>query len=567
MFRRFFKLLAADKKDIGYIYIYAIFGGIVYLSLPLGIQAIINFINAGQVSTSWVILVIFVIVGIALGGVLHIMQMIIIELIQQRIFTRSAFEFAYRLPRIKFEATRKYYMPEMVNRFFDTLTVQKGMTKILIDFSTSMIQIFFGLVLLAFYNVFFLFFGVVLILLAFLVFRVTGPEGMRTNLKESTYKYQVAHWLEEVGRSMITFKLAGRTDFPLVRVNPIVSNYLKARKAHFRILVTQYASVVVFKTLIAALLLVAGSILVINEELNLGQFVAAEIIIILVITSVEKIVQNLDTVYDVLTGLEKIGYVTDMPLDTEEGRDLPAALVPSGLAIQARNLTRKYKDDTRFGVENINFKIESGEHVCIAGFNGSGKSTLLHLIAGLYDDYNGQLLYNDIPLGNLNPQSLHSYIGDNISFEDLFKGTIADNISIGRENITFEKMVEMSRQLDLYDYIKDLPNGFDTYLDPKGNRLPMNVVRKIILIRCLISEPRLVLLEEPFISLDPKEKAIMIDFIVNNKTPTTFITISNDAEFAMQCDRILVMERGQLIGDGTWEELKDKDWLNDVFNS
>ena len=188
--QRFFRLLKPESKDILYIYTYAIFNGLINLSLPLGIQAIINLISGGQFSTSWTVLIIFVMIGIGMTGGLQVFQLTITERLQQRIFTRASFEFAYRIPRIKLEAVHKSYVPELVNRFFDTLSVQKGLSKILIDFSTATLQVLFGLILLSFYHPFFVLFGIALLLIVYLIFRFTGPQGLTTSLRESKYKYE-----------------------------------------------------------------------------------------------------------------------------------------------------------------------------------------------------------------------------------------------------------------------------------------------------------------------------------------------------------------------------------------
>src|SRR5690606_38817366 len=193
--RRFFNLLKVDKQEVFSIYVYALFNGIVMLSIPLGIQAIISFLTAGETSTSWVILVIFVILGVAFSGIMQIMQLTITENLQQKIFTRSAFEFAYRIPRIKFEAVDKNYFAELINRFFDTLTVQKCLAKILIDFSGSSLHIVFGFILLSLYHAFFIMFSLVLVNIIYLLFKYTLPKEIKTSLVESTYKYEVAHWL------------------------------------------------------------------------------------------------------------------------------------------------------------------------------------------------------------------------------------------------------------------------------------------------------------------------------------------------------------------------------------
>ena len=145
---RFYNLLLLDKKDVLQLFFYAIFAGLVSLSLPLGIQAIINFIQSGRVSVSWIVLVVLVVMGVALVGVLSMMQLRITENLQQKIFIRSSFEFAGRMPRIKFEELYGTYPPELANRFFDTLTIQKGTSKLLVDFSAAILQIVFGVVLL-----------------------------------------------------------------------------------------------------------------------------------------------------------------------------------------------------------------------------------------------------------------------------------------------------------------------------------------------------------------------------------------------------------------------------------
>ena len=204
---RFVRLLKPDSKEIRNVYVYSIFIGLINLSLPLGIQAIINLIQGGQISTSWIVLLVFVVGSVAIAGILQIFQMRITENLQQKIFTRAAFEFAYRIPRVRLEALYKHYAPELMNRFFDTMSVQKGLPKILIDFSAASLQVIFGLILLSFYHPFFIIFSLILILLVYAIFWLTARRGLETSLLESKYKYKMAHWLEEMARTSTTFKL------------------------------------------------------------------------------------------------------------------------------------------------------------------------------------------------------------------------------------------------------------------------------------------------------------------------------------------------------------------------
>lgn len=304
---RFFSLLKIERKDILQIIYFAIFSGILSLSLPLGIQAIINLIQGAQISNSWVILVVLVTLGVGFMGALQIMQIRILETIQQRIFTRSSFELSNRFPQIQKSNDR----PELANRFFDTLGIQKGLSKILIDIPLVVIQIIFALILLSLYHPLFIVFGLVLVLLMLFVFRYTVRRGIETSIEESKQKYKVARWIQNVANSNISPREATQKN------NELLKHYLSARENHFSIIRLQLIKMTSFKVLITAGLLVIGGGLVLNQQMNIGQFVAAELIIILVIAAVEKLITSLETLYDTLTSIEKLGQVIDMVNDTK----------------------------------------------------------------------------------------------------------------------------------------------------------------------------------------------------------------------------------------------------------
>jgi ABC-type bacteriocin/lantibiotic exporter with double-glycine peptidase domain len=557
--RRFFRLLKPEQKDIFYIYLYAIFNGLINLSLPLGIQAIINLITGGQLSTSWTVLVIFVTIGIAMTGGLQIFQLTITERLQQRIFARASFEFAYRIPRIKMESVYKYYVPELVNRFFDTLSVQKGLSKILIDFSTATLQVVFGLILLSFYHPFFIIFGLVLVLIVYLIFKITGPQGLKTSLNESKYKYEVAHWLEEIGRSMGTFKLAGETNLPIEKTDELVSNYVDARKAHFKVLIRQYINMVSFKVLVAAGLLIMGSLLVINEQINLGQFVAAEIVILLIISSVEKLILSMETIYDVLTALEKMGAVTDLPLEKVDGLEVDENDESNGMSVKIKNLTFTYPGSKNAILRDINLQIESGQRVCISGYSGSGKSTLIEIIAGLYEDFSGSLNYNNIPIGNINLENLRTYIGDSLHEEKLFKGTLYENISLGRPRINMKVVMNAVEKTFLSDFVQNLKDGYNTIIDPEGQTLSDSIKTKIILARSIACRSKLLLITDHLSTLDPIEGGKIVDFLVSKENHWTLVMISNHADIASKCDNVVLMKNGEVIGNDHFKNLKTKD--------
>ncbi len=553
---RFWLLLQPDSKEIRDVYVYSFFNGLVYLTIPLGIQAIINLIQGGRVSTAWIILVILVVFGITLIGIFQILQLRITENLEQKIFTRSSFEFAYRLPKIKMEELYKHYAPELANRFFDTLTVQKGISKILIDFSIASLQILFGLILLSLYSSFFIIFGLILVLLVFAIFRFTARKGLETSLMESKHKFRLVHWLEEVARTSNTFRMASNSDLALDKANGHVESYLNSRESHFKVLVQQYSMLVVFRVLVATGLLAIGGFLVMEQQLNIGQFVAAEIIILMIISSVEKLIFNLQTIYDVLTALEKIGQVTDLELEKHEGMDLGEELNGQGISIELTKVSFTYPGHDYQVLDNINLNIAGGEKWLITGENGSGKSTLVNLIAGLYNLGNGRFSVNNIPIENFNLLSYRVLIGSCLSSEQLFEGTVLENIQVGRKDATFENVKWAVKNLNLVEYIKTLPKGYDTLLDPLGKKLPKSIIEKILIARSIVAKPKLLLLEDAFEYLDQVDRRNIIDFLFSSEHTWTVIASSPDQYIAKVATKIAIMNEGKIVKTGTFEELK-----------
>lgn len=544
--QRLVRLLRVDKREIGHIYLYALVGGAISLSVPLGVQAIINLISGGQVATSWGVLIAFVTIGVGFTGGLQVMQIALAENIQQRLFARSALEFAYRIPRIRAEAIGGRYLPELVNRFFDTVSVQKGLSKLLLDVPLALLQIILCLILLALYHPFFIAFGFLLLVLLYLIFSMTAKRGLATSLTESTYKYEVAYWLEELGRSSGTFKLIGRTDLPIERTDALVNGYITARKAHFRVLLGQFSAMVVFKVVVTLALLALGGALVINEQMNLGQFVAAEIVILLLMAAVEKIILRIETVYDVLTALEKIGTVTDLPLERNEGLKVISEDPSKGLDVRVTQLGFRSHWTSQYVLRNVDLHLQPGEKVCLSGANGAGKTTLLRILGGAMQPTEGNVQLDGHPMNSLDLDDVRSIIGDSLADEEVFTGSILQNITVGRAWVSEDDVSEACRVTGLFDQLAQFPEGLLTKLDPQGSRLPKSLVKRIIQARCIAGKPRLILLEDSLQNWDTKDREQLLGWISAPERPWTLLAVSNDPWLQQRCARTLCLSNGTI---------------------
>ena len=533
---RILRLLKLEKSEISAIYFHAILNGLIQLSLPVGVQAIIGFVLGGAMSTSLIVLITLVVIGVLFSGMLQIGQMQLIEKVQQKIFVRYSLKLADRVPKLDLRAADAYYLPELMNRFFEVPTLQKSLSKLLLDIPTATIQILFGLILLAFYHPAFILFGALLVLILWLILYYSGNKGLTTSLEESMYKYKVAAWLEEMARLVKTFKFSKGSSLNLEKADDLTSNYLRARNQHFSVLEFQYKILVVFKVLITASMLIVGSILLVNQQLNIGQFIAAEIVILTVINSVEKLISNLDSVYDVLTSVEKISKIADKPIEVNGDFEFPDQ--PKGVTVQMQNVSFGYTD-TKIVLSELSLDIKHGQKVCITGKESAGKSTILKLLTGAYSTYTGSIMLNGLPIGNYKLDSMRSQIGVMLDQQDVFDGTILENITMGNQYINPAQVILLFEMTGLQDYLATQKQGLNTVLSAAGNRLSEKVLRKILLIRALAGNPKLLLLEEPWQGLEAHQKNAIQQYFLNDLPGTTVLVVSNDKDFANQCDQII----------------------------
>ncbi|GAB2780753.1 ABC-type bacteriocin/lantibiotic exporter with double-glycine peptidase domain [Hymenobacter luteus] len=563
--QRLLRLVSAERRDIVYLYVYAALAGLISLTLPLGVQSVIGFVSSGDVSTSLVVLIGFIVFGTFVVGALQVMQLHLVEYIQQRLFARISFDFAVRLPRVRTESLNGQYLPELVNRLLDTPTLQKGLSTLLVEFTAAAIQILFGLILLSLYHYVFIAFGLLLIFLLALMVRFTGPNGLESSLTESKYKYRVVAWLEDVARTVHTFRHAPRQQMAISRTDKLVEGYLTARQTHFRVLVTQFWGFVAFKTLITAALLILGCWLLISKQINIGQFVAAEIVIILTISAVEKVLLKLDVVYDALTSLDKIGHVLDLPaLPARQGVALPLSDTRVGLRVEVRHLSYSYPGSTKQPIQEVTLSLEPGQHLGLAGFDGSGKTTLLRIMAGLLDDYTGVIAYDGLPLQDISSEALGLHVGDNISHQHLFEGTLLQNVTLDQASISPEDVAWALELVGLRDALYTRSQGLNSHIGI-GTPLSDSVRQKLLLARALVRRPRLLLLDTFLPGVEPGERLRTLARLLDPVHPWTVVVASNDVRALQLCPRLAVLREGRLVAEGPFATLSQHSDLQELI--
>jgi ATP-binding cassette subfamily B protein len=542
--RVLFNYITKEKKDVTAIYIYAILSGLVQLSIPLGIQAIVSFVMGATMVTSLYLLIGFVVLGTFLAGFFRIKVMQIIEKIQQKIFVEYAIAFADKLPKIDLSSTKKYYLPELVNRFFDTQNLQKGISKILLEIPTALIQIFFGILLLSFYHPWFLVFGAIVIIIVIFIFRITMDSGVQSSVEESTKKYEVASWLEDIAGDIKTFKINSKAELHLSGIDDRVVAYLNKRTSHFKVLVFQYKAIIAFKVIITFIMLAIGTYLLVNQKLNIGAFIATEIVVLSIMMAVEKLIKSLESYYDVIAALLKLRKVTE--LKEEYNADIILDEQKTGMELSFVDVSFSFTDNKSI-LSQIDCEIKPNTITVIKGKLGTGKTLLLNMMAGFYEPVSGTILFDKIPLKNLNKPVLRDSIGLYMESMTIIKGTLQENILLGRENINTKDILELSQAIGIENLSSQFTNGFYTELSETDTEISFSSKKKILLLRALLGNHRLLLLEDPLDGMNEEFKNKMIQYLLNKKKNTTIIIVSEIKELEQIADLQLNIDNGKII--------------------
>ncbi len=535
------RLLRVERRDIGAVLVYAVLGGLLTLVLPLGTQAVVNTVAFGVFTPNLWVLCGLVLVGLLAGGGLFVMERWIVDLLQRRIFVRTTFDVAYRLPRIREGALADHYAPELVNRFFDVLTLQKTLGKVLLDGSSAALTVLFSLILLAVYHPIFLVFDVIVLLFLPFVVVVLGRGGLATSVAESTNKYAVANWLEEVARCRVSLKLAGNPARVFERVDALASEYVRARYAHFRVLLRQLVGSEVFRALLVVGALGIGGSLVIRQQLSLGQFVAAEVVVLYLAGALQKLVAQLEHVYDLLTALHKLGLITEMPLEREAARPAPGlASGPAGLEL--RDVVFSY-GGRRPVLDGATATVAPGERVSLIG---RGKSSLVALVTRFHEPASGLIELDGIDVRTIDPEALRVQVGVVEGRRDqIFEGTLEENITMGRP-LPHADVRWAIATAQLADEIGALPEGLQTPLPATGATLSESVCTRILCARAIVGRPRLLIVDDALAGLPPDLHRRLLDALWR-EPGWTLIDLSQDPRLGQRSGRRLELRGGRVL--------------------
>jgi len=535
--------LETERRDLWVLLAYSLAIGLLTLVVPIATQSMVNTIAFGTLLQPLVVLASIVLLALGFSSLLRAIRTWVVEIIQRRIFVRISSDAVQRLLRVRIEAFDEGHGPELVNRFFEVVTVQKGGSILLIDGLAILIQTITGLVLLAVYHPLLLAFGVVIFSLILVIIFPLGRGAVNTAIEESKAKFSMAAWLEELARHPAAFKSPAGVQLAMRRANALVEDYLIERRKHFRILFRQIASSLALEALASAVLLAGGGWLVIQRQLTLGQLVAAELIVAVVVGGFAKFGKQLETFYDLLAAVDKLGYLTDLPLESDKGVRLPD-IGPASLRL--RKVTFSY-DGKRNVIDGLDAEIPAGSQVVLYSGIGEGKSTLIDLLYRFRTPTGGTieidgLDYREVAISELRKQvALVRHV-------EIFQGTVLENIRLGNESITVAEARDALERVGLLDQIRDLPDGLDSPLSTGGLPLSQGQARRLMFARAVAQKPRLLVVDEAVDAIeDTPERERLLVTLFDHRAPWTLIVATRHPELASRCSRVLNLKKGAAV--------------------
>jgi putative ABC transport system ATP-binding protein len=530
--RRLLALLDAERGDLWVAVIFSIAIGLLTLAVPIATQALVNTIAFGNLRQPLVILSILVLSVLAISAVLQLFRFRVVETLQRRLFVRLASESVGRLLHSSTAALKMRNGPELVNLFLDVVTVQKAAATLLVDGLSVVMQTLVGMILLGIYHPWLLMFDAVILAALLIVIFPLGYHGVGTAVKESKAKYALVGWLEEIARNSTTFRGKAQAQFAFERTDAFVRDYLAYRGKHFSVLMRQFAGSLGMQALGSAALLGLGGALVVERQLTLGQLVAAELVVAAVLSGISKLAKHLETYYDLLAGLDKLGTLTDLEVEPS-GVERPApAAGPMRVVLKSRNHA---------------LAVEPGEKIGLAGLSGSGKSTLLDLIGGYSDLHGSSVELDGVDLRRLRLEDVRSGIAL-VRGPEIFHGTILENVRIGRD-ISAAEVQRALEQVAAWTAVQRFPDGLDTMLATGGAPLSEGAKQALMIARAIVGKPRLLMIDEALDAVqDTAERELLTQLLFDPEAPWTLILVTSRPELLRLCSRVYHMDQ-ELVGE------------------
>jgi putative ABC transport system ATP-binding protein len=514
-------IIGPDRNFLWLSIIYGLGISLLSLATPVSVQMLINSIASTALPTPLFTLSAVLLFLLLVSGLLGLLRTYMMELFRRRFMARLVADTTVRAINAAnpfFADTRRI---DLFNRFFEMINVQKTVPSLLIGGFTIMLQAAVGLTVTSFYHPFFLIFNVIVVVLVWAIWRIWSRGAMRSSIALSHEKYAAAHWLESVGASNGFYKSARHIDYALARSEAVSAAYVAAHKKHFSYFMPQNIALAVLYALASAGLLALGGWLVIQEQLSIGQLVAAELILSGVFYGISQIGSYLDDYYDLIAAIEELALLYDIPQEPPQpARTVP--LPPHGSALEMARVGFSHVS----GPGRFDLSIADGTRLVAQGSPGMER-VFSNLLKRHTKPEKGMITIGGIDIAALDLLELRSDI-QVLDRPAVVESTISEYLTLSNPDADPAAMVRALKLVGLDDRIAMLPDGMQTVLSSTGYPLSLGKTMQLRLAAAVLAEPRILVLSPLFDMVTRSRLQAVFDHFAG--TPTTILYFTNRPE-------------------------------------
>jgi ABC-type bacteriocin/lantibiotic exporter with double-glycine peptidase domain len=499
-----------DKATILSIVMISILVSLLTLSIPIAAQTLVNLIAFGKLLQPVITLSIMVLILMIALGALNIWQIIIIEVIQQKLMVKISLNLTRQFTHLSLDNFSSHHGPELVNRFFEVVTIKKALSSLLLYGVNLSLQLFFGLILLLFYHPLFLVFDGFIVLSIVVIVFLPYRKGLNSAEKECTEKHRVGAWLEELLTNRFLFRFNRYHHYAAQQTDKCLVSFLKARNMHFKQLIKHQIGFYLLSAIASSLLLGLGGYLVINNQLSLGQLVAAEIVLGALIYAFKRFGVLLENYYDLVASEHKIDAVFNLPTE-------PIKAELSELIIPIKNITIVTQNQEKASSTPDNPLV-----VCVN--ESQTQTSFTDFILGFENNANLKIYVNDTLCHEEYRRSIreHTLL---IRDKEWFAGSIYDNLRLNQPSFSIPKLKELLKSFGLMDKIMNQSDGLKSIIYDWERVFTELELMRLMVIRALLAKPQLIVIDRAFDKLPTKEIELMLSHLTTlDKTLLIIVT-------------------------------------------
>jgi len=547
------QLLRPELKDIVSAVAISGMAGLLLLSVPVTAQQLVRTVTFATLYQPIIVLSLVLLGLLGFVAALQMLHIYTAEIIQRRLFARVAAKVSRHLPWVTPEAQREHDLPELMNRFLDVGIIQKTLASLIVDGVAIVLSTVIGMSVMAFYHPFLLGYDLMLLLGLTVVIFVLGRGGIRSAIQESKAKYHTVAWLQDLAANCGVVQEYQLANYAAETTDVMVIRYLKKRQAHFRILMRQVLVVLGMQALATTTLLGLGGYLVLQEQLTLGQLVAAELIVATIVASFAKLGKHIESWYDLLAAVDKVAHLTDLPVMTLAGSmSLPrqgGALVELQRLGTEKAATSHAHDSHAFqspastgNHRNDPITLSPGQLEVLYDWADDDRMQLLQAFRDPTTASGWTVKLDGLELQEIRPDArwLHVTVLDKLS---VFPGTVAENVHLHRSNVTDVQVRRLLKELGLTSELQDRHVDMHDTLAQQGSPLTVRQLHKLHLARALAGQPRLLVLDHWLDILGDEELSAIVPRLPQLSPQTTWLIFTSQRRVVESVSAVLSAER------------------------